>query len=371
MTLRAPESYYWTFSIQRQLASNTVLEVAYSANIGAHLLGSLLNIDQVPAAIWNSYVQRFGAAGAVSLFRSDINSAAARSAGVPIPYANFTDPNVQRVRTVNQALRPFPQFNDVITGVRGNGDKSGHSSYHALIVKMARRYHSGLALEWNYVFSKLLTDTDNEVDGNGATQDQYNRRLEKSIGGFDQTHSLKLSSVYELPVGRGKQLLGTASGIVNAVLGGWRLGGIMTYSSGFPINLSRNNPLPIFNRSTRPLISGYEGWRGAIRGEDFDPATDRFLNKAALPTQPLDFGDATRYNPKVRTFPYFQENVSLAKKFAFNERFSMDFRAEAFNLFNRVRFSAGSFNLDSANFGIATSQANDPRRMQLGLKLYW
>jgi hypothetical protein len=73
----------------------------------------------------------------------------------------------------------------------------------------------------------------------------------------------------------------------------------------------------------------------------------------------------------VRTFPYFQENVSLAKKFSFSERFSADLRWEAFNLFNRVRFNAGSFNLDSANFGVVTSQANDPRRMQLGLKLYW
>jgi len=369
---RAPESLYWTFSIQRQLAGNTVLEVAYSANIGTHLMGSLVNINQVPTAVWNSYVQRFGAAGATSLFRSDINSAAARSAGVPIPYANFTDPNVQRVRTVNQALRPFPQFSDVITGVRGNGDKSGHSSYHALIVKMARRYHNGLALEWNYVFSKLLTDTDNPVEGNGTTQDQYNRRLEKSIGEYDQTHSLKMSSVYELPIGRGKQLLGTAPAVVNAVIGGWRLGGIMTYASGFPINLTRNNPLAIFNRDTRPLINGYDNWRGAIKGDDFDPATDRFLiPKTAFPTQPVDFGNATRHNPKVRTFPYFQENVSLAKKFAFNERFSMDFRAEAFNLLNRVRFNPGSFNLDNANFGVVLNTSGEPRRMQLGLKLYW
>ncbi len=368
---RAPESLYWTFSVQREIAGNTVVELAYSANIGTHLMGSIINVNQVPTAVWDSYVQRFGATAAASLFRSDINSAAARSAGVPIPYPNFTDPNVQRTRSVNQALRPYPQFLDVITGVRGNGDHSGHSSYHALVLKVSRRYHNGLAMEWNYVLAKLLTDTDSAVEGNGTTQDQYNRRLEKSIGEFDQTHALKLSTVYELPFGRGKRFLGAGGGVANTVLGGWRLGGIATYFSGFPILLSRNNPLPIFNRDTRPILSGYQDWRGPLRGDSFDPATDRFLNRGAFPAQTLSFGNGTRHNPKVRSFPIFNENISLAKKFALGEKLSADFRWEAFNLFNRTRFATGSTNLDAAAFGLVTSQLNEPRRMQLGLKLYW
>jgi hypothetical protein len=73
----------------------------------------------------------------------------------------------------------------------------------------------------------------------------------------------------------------------------------------------------------------------------------------------------------VRSFPSLNENISLAKKFAINERASVDFRWEAFNLFNRVRFGSGGTNLDSPTFGVVTSQSNDPRRMQLGLKLYW
>ena len=61
----------------------------------------------------------------------------------------------------------------------------------------------------------------------------------------------------------------------------------------------------------------------------------------------------------------------ISKKFAFTERISLDFRAEAFNMFNRVRFSSGATSLDSQTFGQVTSQANSPRRMQFGLKLYW
>ena len=361
---RAPESLYWTFSLQREVASNTVFEVAYSANIGTHLAGSLINVNQVPTSVWESYIQRFGVTGAASLLRADISSALARSANVPVPYPNFLDPNVQRTRSVNQALRPYPQFLDVITGVRGNGDHSGHSSYHSFILKASRRYHNGLAFEWNYVLSKLFTDTDNPVEGNGTTQDQYNRRIEKSIGEYDQTHALKFSTVYELPFAR-------SGGFANRIFGGWRFGGILTYYSGFPIALTRNNPLPIFNRATRPTISSYDNWRGAIRGERFDPATDRFLNRDAFSTQPVAFGNSTRHNPKVRTFPIFNENVSLAKKFSLRENFALDFRWEAFNLFNRTRFSTGSTNLDAANFAQVTSQLNEPRRMQLALKLYW
>ncbi len=369
--VRAPENLYWTFNIQREIAVNTVLEVGYSANIGTHLMGSIVVLNQVPTPIWNGYVQKYGATGARDLLRADISSKVARDANVPIPYPNFLDPKVQRTRTVNQALRPYPQYLRIVTGVRGSGDHSGHSSYHSLVVKAARRFSNGLAFEWNYVLSKVLGDTDSQVEGNGTTQDQYNRRLQKSIGAYDQTHAVKLSTVYELPVGRGKRFLSANGAVVDAVLGGWRFGGMFTYMSGFPIRITRNNPLPIFNEDTRPVITGYENWRGAIHGEKFDPATDRFLDRNVFPAQPIDFGNATRYNPKVRQFPMFNENISLAKSFSPTERLSLDLRWEAFNLLNRVRFSTGSTNLDSATFGVVNSQSNDPRRMQVGLKLYW
>jgi hypothetical protein len=368
---RSPESLYWTIGVQREIAVNTILEVTYAATIGTHLDSSLLNFNQVPTPVWNSYVARYGAAGARNLLLSDINSSLARSAGVPIPYPNFVDPAVQATRNVGQALRPWPQFLWVVTGVRGSGDHSGHSSYHAVVAKISRRYHNGLTFEWNYSLSKLLTDADSQVAGNGTTQDQYNRRMEKSIGGFDQTHSVKFSTVYELPFGRGRRFLGSSGGFVNAVLGGWRVAGIETYASGFPIHLSRNNILPIFNGETRPVINTYDNWRAPIKGDKFDPAVDRFLNLATFPTQPIDFGNATRYNPKTRTFPIFNENISMAKTFALQEKLQLNLRWEAFNLFNRALFGIGPTNLNSATFGVVTSQMNDPRRMQVGLKLYW
>ena len=127
------------------------------------------------------------------------------------------------------------------------------------------------------------------------------------------------------------------------------------------------------NGSNRPYISTYD-WTTSWDGS-FDPNAERYLNAGAFPAQPSNLlGNATRYNPLVRAFPSLNENVSLGKSFLFTERFRLDFRAEAFNMLNRVVFSAPSgnaLNLTNTAFGTVTSQATTPRQMQLALKLYW
>jgi hypothetical protein len=239
------------------------------------------------------------------------------------------------------------------------------------MVKADRRFAKGLTFQWNYVLSKLLTDSDTYFANSAtAAMDHYNRRLEKSIGQYDQTHTLKFSTLYDLPFGKGQKWL--SHGLLSNVLGGWRLSGIQVYSSGFPIALGRNNPLPLFNAIDRPTIDAYDGWRAPIKGDKFDPNVDRFLKPAnQFPAQPIAFGNATRYNSKVRAFWNKTENMSLAKSFRITENTRVDLRAEAFNIFNRTIFGTGSTNLNAGNFGQVTSQANDPRQMQVALKIYW
>jgi hypothetical protein len=343
-----------------------MFEADYNATIGTHLQTGLVNINQVPMSIVNDLIQRYGATQAINLLNSSVTSSQAVAAGIPIPYPAFTT-SAQRTKTVAQALRPFPQYLTIDTS-QSAGDKSGHSSYHAAVLKLNRRYSNGLTFQWSYVFSKLLTDSDTYYANGGFAQDQGNRRLEKSIGRFDQTHVVKLNTIYELPFGKGRRWL--TGGIANQVLGGWRLSAIQVYSSGYPIGVTRNAPLPIFNGSNRPVITTYD-WKTSIDG-DFDPATDKYLDATAFPAQPRDIlGNATRYNPKVRAFPNLNENVSLGKAFAFTERVRLDFRAEAFNIFNRTVFSAPNSNLNSTSFGVISGQSNTARQMQLGLKLYW
>jgi len=223
------------------------------------------------------------------------------------------------------------------------------------------------------VFSKLLTDADGYW-GSGNAMDQFNRGLEKSIGQYDITHNFKLSVIYELPFGKGKQYL--SKGIGAWVLGGWTVTSANYYASGQPLNVAATTSTPtgLFAGGNRAIISTYDGWSGT--GNGFDPAINRFLQPASFfPTQVSNsFGNETRYNPKFRQFPNLSENMSLGRSFRFTEKFKLDFRAEAFNVFNRVRFGTGSLTLQDANFGKLTSSAdllNSPRQLQLGLKLYF
>ena len=360
---RAPESLFWTLTTQRQIAANTVLEIGYNANVGTHLQSGILRMNQMDTAIFNRLVGQLGRAPAIAMLTGSFSAPAAVAAGVRAPYASFTG-------TANQALRPFPQYQNISTGAQ-NGDKSGHSAYHAMVVKFDRRFSKDLTLQWSYVFSKMLTDSDSYfANSETAAQDHYYRRSEKSIGQYDQTHGVKFSTLYNLPFGKGAKWAN--SGVLSHVLGGWRLAAIQVYNSGAPLELTRNNPLPIFNGITRPTISTYEGWRAPIAGDKFDPNVDRFLQPASFfGTQPADFGNATRHNPKLRSFWGQSENVSVARTFKVTESFRIDVRGEAFNLFNRTIFGTGSTNLNAGNFGIVIGQANDPRQMQVGLKLYW
>ena len=80
---------------------------------------------------------------------------------------------------------------------------SGHSTYHAAVLKLDKRFSQGLTFTTSYVFSKMLTDADSYwITDQSRAADQYNRRLEKSIGSYDVTHNFKLGLTYELPLAR-------------------------------------------------------------------------------------------------------------------------------------------------------------------------
>ncbi|MGI8991031.1 MAG: carboxypeptidase regulatory-like domain-containing protein [Bryobacteraceae bacterium] len=372
---RPPEFNNFNFSIQRQIGSSMVLETSYNGVIGSHLQSQLLNYDQVNP----QYLTAFGTvAQSTAVLNSKLGSPLANAAGIGEPYPGFIRFWGNNA-TVKQALRPYPQYNGIDT-YGGGGDHSGHSSYHAAIISFQKRYAAGLTFQTSYVFSKLLTDSDSYW-GNGSTAaDQYNRRLEKSIGQFDVTHNFKLGLVYDLPFGKGRKYL--TSGVGAWVVGGWRINSTNFYSSGQPISLSSSYGLPLFNGRSTPYITSYSGWRAPTKGSSFDPQVDNFLvpyGTGPFPLQGLTtadngFGNSTRYNPKVRQFPNLTENMSVARTFPIHESVRLEFRAEAFNVFNRVRFGTGSTNIQDTNFGHLTSSGdllNSPRQLQLALKLYF
>jgi hypothetical protein len=362
--VRLPENYQWSFSVQRQVTSSTVWEANYHATIGAHLVAGLKRYNQLPFSV----LERYGR----NLLTSNMNSPAAAAAGIRRPFAGIdcTFSLTCQPVSVAQALRPFPQYLDILTA-RGAGDKSGHASYHSLLLKIDKRYGQGLTLQGSYVLSKLLTDAD-AYNPDNATLDHYNRRLEKSIGEFDLTHNFKMTYIYELPFGKGRRWL--ASGPAAWVLGNWQIAGSQFYSSGYPISLVNSAGLGnvLFNGRSPATITTYDGWIANKDNPDWKGADRYFQPSSFFGPQPNDrAGNATRHNPKARQRGNFNENFSLAKKFPLTESVRLDLRWEMFNAFNRFRPSTGSSNVQDANFGRVASQLNEPRRMQLGLKIYW
>jgi len=378
-TTKLPAYDNFNFSIQRQLGASMFIEAQYSGVMGEHLQSELLDYNQLNP----SYLTAFGTvAQSLVVLNSQVGSAAAIAAGIKAPYPGFTG-------TVAQSLRPYPQYN-VIDTFAGQGDHSGHSTYHAAIFKFQKRYSNGLTFQASYVFSKLLGDSDSAWGGseganNGYAADLYNRGLEKSIGAYDVTHDFKFSGVYDLPFGKGQKYMN--SGPAAWIIGNWRVSSINLYASGTPISITTSYTLPIYasgdSGATRlpPYITSYSGWQPSYSGS-FDPQVDHFFVPYGTGPFPLQgsgttlnsIGNDTRYNPKLRLFPNLTENMSLTKTFPIHEKIRMEFRAEAFNVFNRVRFGTGSTQLQSQSFGVLTgagSQINTPRNLQLALKFYF
>jgi len=369
---RMPEFYNWSLNIQRGLANDWVASVGYNATMGHHLTTNVVNLNSVDPAIFGQFVSRLGTAGAISLFNSGITSAAAVANGIQRPYPEFNGP-------VAQSFRPFPQYGTINTGGDG-GDRSGNSSYHAMVVTLEKRYSSGLQLLSSYVLSKFFSDAETANASTGAAMNHYDRSLEKSLSVNDQTHNLKFNYSYELPWGPGRKYLG--SGLLGQIVGGWRLAGIHNYFSGIPLGLSPGYGLPLFG-GNRVSVADYNGWRATPKGGKFDPNVDRWYDASIVNRVPqssapsgakvyvLDsiYGNATKRNPKVRSPWNLNENISIARTFRFTEGLKMDFRWEMFNMFNRVRWGGPNSDITNPNFGLVNSLGNSPRQMQFGLKV--
>jgi hypothetical protein len=343
---RPPYFQNWSFGVQRELPSNVLLEVAYVANKGTRLGNGLV--------AWNEVDPQYLSRG--SLLTQPVNSAAAQAAGIPLPYPGFTG-------SVQQALRPYPQFLSVIN----RSNPSGNSTYHSLQAKAEKRMASGLSYLLTYTWSKSLSDSNIQAGGGPSGQTTYNRRLEKAIGTEDVPHALAISYLYELPFGRGKKFL-NRGGAVDKLVGGWTFTGIHRYQTGKPIVLSMTNSLPLFNGGLRPnVVAGAER---QVEAEEFDPAVDTRINRAAFAAPgPFTFGTAARSYTDLRTFGFLDESLGLIKRTGITERVMLTFRAEFFNVFNRTVFGMPQGNFSNAAFGRVSSQANNPRQGQLALRL--
>jgi len=356
---RPPIAQNWQLSIQRQLAKNLTMETAYVGTKGDHLITANEILDQVDP--------KYLTLG--SLLNADINSSSAQAAGITAPYPGFSG-------TVAQALRPFPQYQGISTNNVFCADKTGNSTYHALQLKVQGKVRNDLTLSVAYTYSKNLNDNSNVMSLANFTpsyysaQNGYNRRAEKTYAAGDIPQNLVIGYVYDLPFGTGKAYL--TRGVGSKIVGGWSLGGVLTYQSGVPIPspYPAFSEVPLYAGQIRPnRVLGVPVLSDAARSGNFDPGTGPYLNVAAWSSpDPFNFGNAAGMSG-ARIPALLDEDVSILKTTPLTEKLKLQFRAEAFNVANRTEFGFPNLSLGSSGFGTIASQQNRPRTIQFGLKL--
>jgi hypothetical protein len=334
--LENPRLHVFNFNVQQQLPFDVVATVGYAGTRGSHLYRS-----------W------------------DINT----SRSVVQPDGQIFFP------------AGSPRQNTLYSSVELKSS-DGESWYNAFIFELRKRFSNGFSLQSSYTYAKNIDTTQGSVffsDATNATTSampefpgfNYNRGL----ADMDIRHSWVMNVLYELPFG--KSLRGPAG----AALKGWQVASIVNVRSGNPLtafvraNRSRSQWAPSLAATVgndRPNMAPNRTYASAVLG-----GPDRYFDPTAFQLQPAGYlgsvGRNTFTGPNLRTV-----DLSLMKNFRLRERVNIQFRAEAFNLFNHANFGppnliafAGTTDNEAplGTFGQIRSTVTSARQIQLGLRL--
>ncbi len=348
-----PYSAQWSFDIQRQLPMGFLVDIGYAGNSAIHLYTptSSVNYNQLPAS-----AQALG---------SDL------LAVVPNPFAGvITDPTSLLSRPTvqrGQLLRPYPQFQNVF----GNAIPAGQASYHAMQLKIEKRFSDGLAILFAYTHSKTIDNLGETSQAGGDVAGFMNSNCfacDRSLSFQHVPDVIRFSLRYDLPFGSGRRWMNR--GFAGRVLGGWSVGSFWSWDNGFPIRVLAPNDSNSFGGGTnmRPNATGQPARLGqAVEFRDGAP----YFNAGAFSRPaPFTFGNVSRVLPDVRNPGTNNWDMLVEKRFTLTERLGLDFRMEMYNAFNLVNWAGPGTNLISADFGrLFLRQVNTPRQIQFGLRL--
>lgn len=351
---RPPRYQNWNFSIQQAFSRSITLTAAYSGSNGKLLRGG-------GRGIWSGQIHpRYLALG--NLLRAQATPANLSAARAIIPDINLPFANYQG--TIGQMLRPFPQY----AGVNTPYNNVASSNYNSLQVTLAKTMSGGLTFNFNYTWSKTLTDAQG-----GRTE--YFWKQEKTLGEAHMAHIFNGTFVYDLPFGAGRAY-SPSNYALRTLVSGWRLSGITRVRTGTPLGtIGANCNVPFAGTCHADLNPDFRGpvrINGDWGSGDLLGARPRFLDPAAFRNPaPFTFGDTPRTGVFGLTNPTFWgQDLSVARQIPLSERFRLMVQADAFNVFNHVIFAGpASLDINSANFGRVTAQSNEPRIVQLSLKL--
>jgi len=306
-----------------------VVEAAYVANRAAWIIGatSLVNLNATPISTLTAHGLSLSNPADIALLTSTLSSPTAASRGFGVPYAGY--PTSQ---TVAQSLRPYPQFTGAINPMWA---PLGNSWYDSLQAKVTKRSSYGLTGTAAFTYSE-------ELATGQAVNDVYNRPNQKSLVSSSQPFLFVVAFTYDLydwvP-------LVTSNKFADRVWKGWKLGGIMRYSSGLPIAVpsSLNNMNSLVFQSTRMnRVAGQPLFIKNLNCHCIDPTKDLVLNPKAWADVPNgQWGYSAPYYNDYRTQRQPSENLNLARIWK-REKFNVEFRAEFYNVFNRLQLPSPS-----------------------------
>ncbi|HEX8288911.1 MAG TPA: carboxypeptidase-like regulatory domain-containing protein [Pyrinomonadaceae bacterium] len=388
-----PETAYnmqYNLVLQRELAKNLVLDIAYVGSRGRNLPSRNIELNQLSPDVLNYARANFNQPNTcsnlalptqpgqqVNLNISCASIATFLSQQVNNPFYTLTPGSPLNNLTVARAqlLRRFPQYQSVSQ----LSPNIGRSDYNALQVNLQKRFSNGFSFLGNYVWSKLL---DTGGVGNGArftdptnAEDVFNFDEEYSYSTLDVPHRFTASFTYELPLGKGKRFGSNFGALTNALFGGLQISGTGVWQTGAPITITNsvgftgNGGLTGVNNSQiRPnRVSGVDPMAGDF-GERVRQGLSVFNPDAFTPANVsnYEFGNAARTYNDIRRDNYKNVDLSVIKNIAWSEgRQRVQLRAEFLNAFNLVVFGTPVLTFGSNTFGTVTTQGNRPRIIQL------
>jgi hypothetical protein len=339
-------SLRWCFGVQRQLPAKMVLEVVY---IGNHAV-------RLPITTQLDYIPRQYLSTSPVRDQTTINLL---GASVANPFRGLLpNSSSQNGATVSrqQLLIPFPQYPvpgtpaSTSNGVVMQGNPAGGSYFHSLNVRLQKRFTNGLTFINNFSWNKLVDHLAYLNDSDTAP--------EKRISSDSRPLRNVLAGTYELPIGRRKRF-DPHSRLGNALVGGWKLNGMLTFQIGppltgwgnviyygGPINFNTHQPDGVALDITR-----------------FERASNQQLS-SNVRTFNTQYGNLRRDMTK-------NVDLSMSKSFSLGEPRYLQVRFETFNSTNRVTFGAPNISPTASNFAVIATQANAPRTLQLGMRLVW
>jgi len=332
----SPYSEQWQVSLQRELPSQVMVELAYTGMHSVKELESYSNLNEMA----DSYLAQ-GSAGSVSVNNPFYNTFPATSTLGTAKIAQ------------SRLWAPYPQF----SGLTMQGVPTGMTIYHATQAKVEKRLTHGFNMLGSYTFSKAIQNN---------TSSLVNLRHWRAVSPLDQKHTFNLAFTYSLPF---QFKGGGMKWVERQLLGGWALSGLLAKASGQPLSVTQANGRPY--RVHRPSLSGPVESR---LGDKVD-ASGRVLNPffeitafQALSSQYVIASDGP-YLDDLRAPGSFSLNASLFKAFPIHERFKLQVRLDSMGLTNTPNFGVPGTNMSQlATFGVINS-ATGNRVMQGSARL--